>query len=75
MSNSHGEMIAHTRDNDTLLDLIMRVSFVPYRRRQRKFQLLVHLILSRYRENKSKDVLCSQILLNAKSVWQNFIDP
>ena len=26
-------------------------------------------------ENKSKDISCSQILLNAKSVLQNFINP
>lgn len=65
MSDHYGNVITHTRDNDTLLDLIMRVSFVPYRRRQRKFQLLRHLILSRYRANKIKNILCLQIFLKA----------
>ncbi len=63
----------------------MRVSFAPYRRGQRKIQLQIRLPLSRQSHEQKriivrakrdkKNVLCSQILLNAKSVWQNFIDP
>ena len=45
----------------------MLVSFVPYRRGQRKFQLLLHLILSRFSANKIKNILCLQILLNANA--------
>ena len=39
MSNSHGEMITHTQDNDTLQTFVMRVSVAPHRGEQQKIQL------------------------------------
>ena len=55
-SDHYGNVITHTLDNDTLLDLCMRVSFVPYRRGQRKIQLLIRLLLPRQSREQNREV-------------------
>ena len=52
----------------------MRVSFVPYRRGQRKFQLLLNLILSRQSREQKQVCFMPSNFAERKSVLQNFIN-
>ena len=51
----------HYYGDDTLLDLFMRVSFVPYRRGQRKLQLLLNLILSRQIREQNRIIVRTNV--------------
>ena len=75
MSDHYGNVVTYTLDNDTLLTSLCEFPLSPIEEDKGNFSCKSACFCHGKAANKSKNFLCLQILLNAKSVWQNFIDP